>query len=435
MATIVQMPRLSDTMREGVVARWLKAVGQSVEAGEALAEIETDKAVMTFESFDEGVLLGLVLPEGEAVALGTPMAVLGDKGEDVSALIPELEAQVAAAIAAAGEGAADAASAPSAPEAPSTPTAPPPRPSTIAQALPASSPATEHAGPAPVDDEGVRLKVTPLARRLAAERGIDLGTVAGSGPHGRIILRDLEGLDATRRVRAPSSRPVPPAESVRVTQMRKTIAGRLVEAKQGAPHFYLTITADAAPLVALRRELNEVQDEARISYNDLIHRAVVLALLEHPEVNAGWEGATIRRYGSVHLGFAVAMPDGLITPVMASAERHDVVGLSRAARALARRARAGELQPEEYSGNSFCVSNLGMLGIEHFTAIINPPAACILAVGALRPQPVVREGAVVAGQVMSMTLSCDHRVVDGAMGAEFLKTVRRLLERPLALVL
>ena len=437
MPTVVALPRLTDTMREGTLAGWLKAVGDRVEPGDALAEVETDKAVMTFESFDEGVLLAILVQPGEAVPLDTPICVLGDAGEDVSELTAELQLQVSQAIAALA----------GAEPTPDTIAAAPPEPEPEQEqeqqqqaAPPAPAPVTPRA-PAPrppTDDDGRRIRVSPLARRLAAERGIDLRAVAGSGPHGRILRRDVVGLEPPRRILArPTAAPSPAVrddELVRVTQMRKTIARRLVEAKQTAPHYYLTITVDCDRLVALRSEFNELQDRQRISYNDLVMRACVVALLDHPEVNAAWEGAAMRRFGAVHLGFAVALDDGLITPVVRNAESLGLPELAAEVRDLAGRARAGTLQPEEYTGNSFCVSNLGMLGVDHFTAIINPPAACILAVGALRDEVVLRDGVVGTRKVMTMTLSCDHRVVDGATGASFLADLRAAIERPLNLL-
>jgi pyruvate dehydrogenase E2 component (dihydrolipoamide acetyltransferase) len=427
-------------MEEGTLAGWLMKVGDTVNAGDGLADIETDKAIQTFESFDDGVLLHTFVGEGDTVPLGTPICILGGADEDISALVKTLEAAVKTALA--GEVAeapapASAAPASAAPEATPTPTptqaAAPSEPASTTSAAPVSSGAFTNL----TDADGVRIKATPLARRIAEDRGVDLSTVAGSGPGGRIIKRDVENLDATRRVRAGAGAGIVTREDthVRVTQMRKTIAKRLVESKQGAPHFYLTMTVDAGRLVSLRSELNASQDRVKLSYNDLIMRACVVALQDHPEVNAGWEGKTIRQFGGVHLGFAVAIEHGLITPVVRDADQKGLLEMAEEIRSLAGRARAMELSSEEYSGNSFCVSNLGMFGIDQFTAIINPPAACILAVGALSQQPVVVDDALVTGHRMTVTLSCDHRVVDGAMGAAFLADLREVLESPLRLLL
>ncbi|TNF24944.1 MAG: 2-oxo acid dehydrogenase subunit E2, partial [Deltaproteobacteria bacterium] len=279
-----------------------------------------------------------------------------------------------------------------------------------------------------------RIKVSPLARRIAAERGVDLRTVAGSGPNGRIIKRDVADLEPTRRV-AGAPALVREDTVVRVSQMRKTIAKRLVESKQSAPHYYLTMTIDADRLVSLRAEINAAQDRVKVSYNDLVLRACVVALQDHPEVNVAWEGTTIRQFAGVHLGFAVALDEGLISPVVRDADTLSLVDLGLQVRALAERARAQKLESAEYTGASFTVSNLGMYGIDHFTAVINPPGACILAVGALTQQPVVKDGQLAVGHRMTVTLSCDHRAVDGARGAAFLADLKAVLEAPLGLLL
>ncbi|MGM0575919.1 MAG: dihydrolipoamide acetyltransferase family protein [Myxococcota bacterium] len=437
MPTVVEMPRLSDTMREGTVASWLKEEGDAVAAGDELAEIETDKAVQAFESFDEGVLLKILVPAGETVPLGAPIAVLGEEGEDVSELIPELEQRVKDALAQleAEEAAPEPAEEEEEPEEEPAEEAPEPEPEPTTgppEAPPARSPGPREV---PVDERGVRVKASPVARRIAEDKGIDLLTVRGSGPHGRILKRDVEDLEPTHAVRPGLAGPARQDEEVRVTQMRKTIAKRLVQAKQSAPHFYLTVTCRCDALVDLRREINDSQDAVKISYNDLIMRACVVTLLDHPEVNAGWEGKVIRRFGPVHLGFAVAMEEGLITPVIRNADGIGLLDMAVRTREMAERARDGALEESEYQGNSFCVSNLGMYGIEHFTAIINPPAACILAVGALRDEVVVEDGEVRPAKVMTLTMSCDHRVVDGAMGAAFMKDLKANIERPLNLLL
>lgn len=458
MAIIVDMPRLSDTMEEGTIAGWLKEVGQAVKAGDGLAEIETDKAVMVFESFDSGVLLALLLKAGDTVPLGTPMAILGKAGEDIAALKAEAEAKVKAALA--GPAAApakavavEAAAATEAPvespkappvEAPKAPVEAPKAPVEAAKAVTAGKGGLAQDLSAPHDEDGARIAASPLARRLALERGIDLGAVAGTGPRGRIVVSDLEGLAPKRKLSGRLAKATKREdEVVRVTQMRKTIAKRLVQSMQEAPHYYLTIDVDAGRLVALRQDLNAAleqraepgQKPQKVSFNDLVMRAVVVALGKHPSVNAGWEGATIRQFGGVHLGFAVALPEGLITPVVRDAQDLDLFALADATRVLAARARDGKLESHEYAGNSFCVSNLGMFGIDAFTAVINPPAACILAVGALVEAPLVKGGQVVAGHRLTLTLSSDHRAVDGAMGAAFMADLRKALEAPTSLLL
>lgn len=478
MAIIVDMPRLSDTMEEGTLAGWLKKVGDEVKAGDGIAEIETDKAVMVFESFDKGTLLAIVLDVGVTVPIGTPMAILGKAGEDVTALVAECKAKVAAAMGGAkGEAAKEeapkaepvAAATAEAPKA--EPVAAPKAEAPKAEAPKADAPddaAPEPEAPkvpakpakapvvgggpldkhgavrpdlsAPRDEDGARVSASPLARRLAGERGIELSAVLGTGPHGRIVLADLEGLKPSRRLSGRLGKRVKREdEVVRVTQMRKTIAKRLTASMQEAPHYYLTIEVDASRLVGFRADVNaalELKGEKlKVSYNDLVMRACVVALEKHPKVNVAWEGATIRQFGGVHIGFAVALSEGLITPVVKDAESLDIFELSAAVKELAGRARDNKLEGHEYAGNSFCVSNLGMFGIDHFTAVINPPAACILAVGALVEAPVVRNGLVVAGHRLTMTMSADHRAVDGATGAAFLQDLRKVLEAPTSLIL
>jgi len=458
MATIVTMPRLSDTMTEGTLAAWLMKIGDKVSAGDGLADMETDKAVMTFESFDEGVLLATLIESGDTVPLGAPIAVLGKEGEDVTAIVAEAKAKLAEL--AAGGTTEDAPAPeedaekpepkddaePPEPEKKAAPEAEPdkaekaPVPETKSAAVKADD--ASLAPPAGTDIDGRRIPASPLARRIAAERGVDLRAVAGTGPKGRIVVSDLEGLAPARTLIGSAGRGAPKPredEVVRVTQMRKTIAKRLVEAKNDAPHFYLNITVEADRLVAARTEINAyLKAEGHpftLSYNDFVQKAVVVALGKHPDVNAGWEGTTIRRFGAVHLGFAVALPEGLITPVIRDAGQKDMLAMAAETRSLAERARAQKLESADYSGNTFCVSNLGMFGIDHFTAIINPPAACILAIGALQQQPVVRDGALAVGHTMMMTLSCDHRVVDGALGAAFMKDLKAILEAPTALLI
>jgi pyruvate dehydrogenase E2 component (dihydrolipoamide acetyltransferase) len=428
MASVVEMPRLSDTMKEGTLARWVSKLGDSIEPGDEFAEVETDKAVMTFESFDEGVLLALLIEEGDTVPLGTPIAILGEEGEDISGILSDMQgkADAAKAVSEAGgpvEEKKEAAPEP-VPEPVAAPVAATPAPVATLDVAASSAPS------AGVGADGIRIKASPLARRIAADKGIDLATVAGSGPQGRIIKRDLEGLDATRRV-ARSARRAPKEDTVvRASQMRKAIASRLIEAKQGAPHFYLNMTINCDRLVDFRRQLNASQSDVKLSYNDLVMRACVVALLDHPEVNSAWEGNQIRQFGGVHIGFAVALPTGLITPVVRNAEGKGLIEMAQEVRSLAGRARDQQLQPDEYTGNSFCVSNLGMFGIERFTAIINPPAACILAVGALREEPVVVDGNIQVGHTMTVSLSCDHRAVDGATGAQFLADLKHVIENP-----
>ena len=421
MAEIVRMPKLSDTMTEGVVAEWHKNVGDQVESGEVLAEIETDKATMEFESFQDGVLLHIGVEKGATAAVDSILAILGEAGEDVSGL---LAAEAAAPAGAPVEEAPAPAPAPSpAPTpAPAAATAPAPAP----VAAPAPTPA-----PAPVKPAANgKIKASPLAARLAAERGIDLALVPGSGDGGRIIKRDIEAY-----VPAPAGGlgAVESSTDIPVTQMRKTIARRLAESKFTAPHFYLKLSVDMGAAVEARKAIN-AQEGVKVSFNDMVVKAVSLALKKHPAVNSAWMDNFIRQNDHVHIGVAVAVEDGLLVPVVRHADRKSLTEIGAEVKDYAGKAREKKLQPSDWEGNTFTISNLGMFGIEDFTAIINPPDACILAVGGISDVPVVKDGAVVPGKVMKLTLSCDHRVVDGATGAAFLQEVKSLLEHPVRML-
>lgn len=412
MAEIVRMPKLSDTMTEGVVARWHKKVGDPVKSGDLLAEIETDKATMEFESFQEGVLLYRGVEEGQAAPVDSILAILGQEGEDISALLAE---ETKAGVAQAS-GPAVQAESPAAEASDSGKEAPPALPS------------------ADTGDDG-RIKASPLARRLAREKGIDLSALRGTGEGGRIVRRDVEAYTPAPAPAGFVSVPTGPAyEDVPLSQMRKAIARRLSESKFTAPHFYLTTDVDVEALAAARERLN-ARFDVKISFNDLIIKAAAVALQRHPRVNASWLGDKIRYHRQVNIGVAVAIDDGLVVPVITNAPARSLSDIAATVRDFAARARDKKLQPHEMEGNTFTISNLGMFGIEQFTAIINPPDVCILAVGAVREEPVVRNGALVPGRRMRLTLSCDHRAVDGATGAAFLQTLRQLLEEPLGLLL
>ena len=422
MAEIVRMPKLSDTMTEGVVAEWHKNVGDQVESGEVLAEIETDKATMEFESFQDGVLLHIGVDKGATAAVDSILAILGEAGEDVSALLAAEAAAPAAAPAP------EPAPAPSpAPVVEAAP-APAPTPAPAPAVAPAVKPAAVVAAPAP--SANGRIKASPLAARLAAERGIDLGQVAGTGDGGRIIKRDIEGY-----VPAPAAGlgAVESSTDFPVTQMRKTIARRLAESKFTAPHFYLKLSVDMGAAVEARKAIN-AQEGVKVSFNDMVVKAVSLALKKHPAVNSAWMDTHIRQNDHVHIGVAVAVEDGLLVPVVRHADRKSLTEIGAEVKDYAGKAREKKLQPSDWEGNTFTISNLGMFGIEDFTAIINPPDACILAVGGISDVPVVKDGAVVPGKVMKLTLSCDHRVVDGATGAAFLQEVKSLLEHPVRML-
>ncbi len=417
MAEIIRMPKLSDTMTEGVVAAWHKNIGDAVESGELLAEIETDKATMEFESFNDGVLLHIGVPEGGSAPVDSVLAIVGEAGEDFQALL-DSEASAAPAPVAA-----EAAPAP-APVA----AAPAAAPVAVAPA-PVAAPV---AAPAPAPAVNGRVKASPLAKRLAEERGIPLGVVPGSGDAGRIVKRDIE---AFVPVAAPAAALAGQERytEVAVSQMRKTIARRLAESKFSAPHFYLSISIDMDAAMEARKQINALPD-TKVSFNDMVVKASALALKQHPAVNSSWLGDRIRYNEHVHIGVAVAVEDGLLVPVVRHTDTLPLTAIGAQVKEFAGKARDKKLQPSDWEGNTFTISNLGMFGIEEFTAIINPPDACILAVGGIQQVPVVKNGTVVPGNVMKVTLSCDHRVVDGATGAAFLNTLKTYLEHPVTML-
>ena len=421
MAIVINMPRLSDTMTEGVVAKWHVKVGDAITEGKLLAEIETDKATMDFEAFpgQEGTLLHIGVQEGQTSPVDTILAVIGAKGEDISALL-------------AGGGAAPAAApAPAAEAAPAAPAAPAAAP--VAE-VPVAAPA------APATD--ARVKASPLAKSMAADKGVDLSRVQGSGEGGRIVKRDIEsaasGASAAAPVAAPAaaavSYPSSGYQDTPISQMRKTIAKRLSESKFTAPHFYLTMSVDMDAAIEARQALNATGDH-KISFNDLVVKAVSKALKKHPAVNSAWLGDVIRTNYDVHVGVAVAVEDGLLVPVIRHADAKSLTQISAEVKDFAQRAKTKKLQPADWEGNTFTISNLGMFGIDQFTAIVNPPDSCILAVGGIQAVPVVKNGQVVPGNIMKLTLSCDHRVVDGATGSAFLNSVKAFLESPVTMML
>ena len=416
MAEIVRMPKLSDTMTEGVVAEWHKKVGDPVESGEVLAEIETDKATMEFESFQDGVLLHIGVDKGATAAVDSILAILGEAGEDVSSLLT--------AEAAAPAEAAVPAPKPAPAPAPAAPVPAPAAPAPVAVAAPAAAPAV------PLPSSKGKVKASPLAARLAAERSIDLGRVTGTGEGGRIVKRDIE---AYVPAAAGGLGAVESSTDTPVSQMRKTIARRLAESKFTAPHFYLKLSVEMDAAVEARKAIN-AQEGVKVSFNDMVVKAVSLALKKHPAVNSAWMDTYIRTNDHVHIGVAVAVEDGLLVPVVRHADRKSLTEIGAEVKDFAGKARDKKLQPSDWEGNTFTISNLGMFGIEDFTAIINPPDACILAVGGISDVPVVRDGAVVPGKIMKLTLSCDHRAVDGATGAAFLQEVKSLLEHPVRML-
>jgi pyruvate dehydrogenase E2 component (dihydrolipoamide acetyltransferase) len=412
MAEIVKMPKLSDTMTEGVVAKWHKKVGDPVKSGELLADIETDKATMEFESFQDGVLLHIGVQEGKAAPVDSILAVLGKAGEDISALLAA-ETTKAAPIIESTPTPAKEVAAPSA----AIPVVTSPSPFTKAETIQVSSATND------------RLKASPLAKLLAQEKGVDVNKIKGSGDGGRVIKRDIENYQGGSRSIVREER----YTEVSVSQMRKTIAKRLAESKFSAPHFYLTVSIDMEAAMQARTAINEVSP-VKISFNDLIIKASALSLKKHPAVNSAWLGDKIRYNEHTHIGVAVAVEDGLLVPVVRFADSKPLSEIAAEVKDLGKRAKEKKLQPADWQGNTFTISNLGMFGIEEFTAIINPPDACILAVGGISDVPVVKNGQVVPGHVMKLTLSCDHRVVDGASGASFLQTLKKYLENPVLLV-
>ncbi len=436
MATKVHMEALSPTMEEGQLVQWLKAEGDDIANGDILAEIETDKATMELVARGEGVLRKIFLAAGGTAEVGAVIGVIAGADEDISAI---------AGVSGGGETAA-----PSAP--PETPADAPPTPA--AQTLPApgapavsasavSAPTSAAAATPPATaTNGGRVKASPLARRLADEMGVDIARVPGSGPGGRVVKRDVEAAKASG-VAAPVAAPATWAgdgaeyEDVPTSQMRKAIAKRLVTSIGPVPTFYLTLDVDMGRVIEARKSINTMleKDGMRVSINDILLKAIAAALRQHPNCNAQWHDGFVRRFKAVHLGVAVAIEDGLITPVIKNAHAKGIAQISAEVRELAGRAREKKLMPDEYTGSTFTVSNLGMLGIHEFTAIINPPESGILAVGGLVETPVVVDGQVTVRPRMRVTMSCDHRVIDGAQGARFRQTLQGMLEEPTAILL
>jgi pyruvate dehydrogenase E2 component (dihydrolipoamide acetyltransferase) len=431
MATKVFMEALSPTMEEGRLVKWNVPAGATVKSGDILAEVETDKAVMELVARGDGVLRVQLLPEGSTAAVGTLVGVIAAESEDISALTAGAAAAAAPAAAPAPpvDAPAPAATAPVA----VSPAAPAPRAPTAPAARPAApAPRSEQA---PHAAESAGILMSPLARRLAQEGGLDVAAVRGTGPGGRIIKRDIETALAAP-VAAVAARSVSGAdfEDVPLTQMRKTIAKRLSESIGPIPTFYLTAELDLGRVMEMRAAMAAMGDGFKVSVNDVLMKAIATALAQHPECNAHWLGDKIRYYNRVHLGMAVATDDGLIVPVIFDADQKRMSEISAEAKALAKKARERKLTPAEYTGSTFSVSNLGMFGIDQFTAIINPPEAAILAIGSAEQKPVLVDGEEQWRTRVRVTMSCDHRVIDGAVGAKFLQTLRRLVENPLMLV-
>ena len=428
MAEKIEMPKLSDTMEEGVIAKWNVKEGDKVESGDVIAEVETDKATMEVEVFDAGTVLKIMVDEGDAVPLGGIMAIIGEEGEDISDLLDG-----------------DSGSADKKEESKETEEK---DDSDKKSDKKEDSEEKESFDPILGDlngkgkkapskgdgDKDGRIKASPLARNMAEEKGIDLASVEGSGPDGRVVKKDIEEYEPAKSPAAATSFETAESEDVKISQMRKTIARRLSESKFTNPHFYETIDIDMEAAMDARAKLNEVSD-VKISFNDIVVKASAAALRRHPDVNSSWLDNVIRKHGDVNVAVAVAIDEGLMTPVINHTDKKTLRQISSETRELAELARDRKLQPEQMEGSTFTISNLGMFGIEEFTAIINPPNACILAVGAIRDVPVVKNGDVVPGKRMKVTLSSDHRVVDGAKAAKFLNTLRQMLENPLSMLL
>jgi pyruvate dehydrogenase E2 component (dihydrolipoamide acetyltransferase) len=423
MATKVIMPKLSPTMEEGQISRWLKKEGDKVSMGEPLAEIDTDKATMEMQALGNGVLRKILIGEGQSAPLGQTIAVIGEPDEDIAAMLSEAPAQ------------------PQPQEQKKEEPAPQPAPE---QPQPQSQPQAKAAAaangrqPQATPTDSGRMIVSPLAARMAAEAGIDLRSLQGSGPGGRIIKRDIEAaISKPAPAPAPSYIQQAGASAYRdepASQIRQTIAKRLVTSLGPVPHFFLTTDIEMDRAAEMRKGINALDPELKISVNDIIIKVVAAALIQHPEVNASYQEKVVRYYEQADIGVAVAIEDGLITPVVRAANQKSLSQIAAEVRELAERARSKRLKPEEYTGATFSISNLGMFGIDEFTAVINPPEGAILAVGAMTAKPVVRENEIVIRQMMRVTMSCDHRVIDGATGARFLQTFKKILENPLYLV-
>lgn len=425
MAEVIRMPRMSDTMTEGTFVEWHKKVGDKVKNGDVLAEVETDKATMDLESYNAGTLLYIGVEKGKSAKVNQVIAIIGKEGEDYKAL---LQKETAKQEENAGS------------EEPDHKEKKDSKTEEAAQTKNEEKNKEEKTAQKEETESEDRVKASPLAKKIASEKGIPLESLRGSGDNGRIIRRDVENYAPETAADKISLSDIPQFtgkesyEDIPVSQMRKTIANRLVQSKFSAPHFYLTISVDMDNAIAARKSMN-AQSELKISFNDIIVKACALALRRHPMVNASWMGDTIRVNHHIHIGVAVAVSEGLLVPVIRFADNKSLLQIAAETSSLAEKARNRKLQPADWEGNTFTISNLGMMDIDAFTAIINPPDACILAVGKISEVPVVKNGAVTVGNIMQMTMSCDHRVVDGAVGSRFLQTLKSYLEDPVRMLL
>jgi pyruvate dehydrogenase E2 component (dihydrolipoamide acetyltransferase) len=409
MATKITMPKLSDTMKEGVLVKWHKKEGDVIASGDVIAEAESDKATMELEAFDSGILKKILVPEGGRVAVNAPLAIIAEKDEDISKLLKEIQQEQVRPIAEVFKQEAV------------------PIPITAAP-VSDQTPAAEI-----LTSNNVRIKASPLARNVAREKGLDLRKITGSGTGGRIVKRDIEAIP----VRLQPVEVFQPAagREIPLSTMREAIATAMTASKSTVPHFYLTLEINMDKAVEFRTALNQAQTEIKVSYNDMILKAVAIALTRHPRVNGSFAGNKIILNDRVDIGVAVALEDGLITPVVRNCEKKSLGQIAREAKELAERAKGRKLKPDEYTNGTFNLSNLGMYEIEEFSAIITPPQAAVLAVGAILQKPVVRDGQIAVGSRMKVTLSCDHRIIDGSTGAMFLQELKKILERPEVLAL
>ncbi|MEK6481254.1 pyruvate dehydrogenase complex dihydrolipoamide acetyltransferase [Catalinimonas sp. 4WD22] len=438
-ATVVTMPKMSDTMTEGVIASWLKKVGDKVESGDILAEVETDKATMELESYEDGTLLYVGVEEGGSVEIDGVIAVIGEEGADYEKLLKARKSKKKGGEEPKSEAESSASNGQDKSEAEE-------------KNAPAYTPTHAEESSASTSDSG-RVKASPLARKMAADKGFDISKIAGSGENGRIVKKDIESYKpsaapaadqpaAAQKDTAKQAAPVKLPEivgeeryeEVNVSQMRKTIARRLAESKFTAPHFYLTMEINMEKAIAARKSMNEIA-QVKISFNDIVVKAVAAALRQHPKVNVSWRGDKMRFNQHINIGIAVAVDEGLLVPVVRFADNKTISHISAEVKDLANKAKNKQLQPKDWEGSTFTISNLGMFGIEEFTAIVNPPDACIMAVGGIKETPVVKDGQIVPGNVMKVTLSCDHRAVDGAIGAAFLQTFKSYMEDPIRILI
>ena len=424
MAEIIRMPKMSDTMEEGVIASWLKKVGDEIKSGDILAEVETDKATMELESYDDGTLLHIGVKDGDSVPVDGVIAIIGEKGEDVNEILKDVDS--------------DSSEVEEIKEIKEEST-----PMEKVEEIKDDNKEIVITEPTKIVSElkDERVKASPLAKKLANEKGIDISNISGSGDGGRIIRKDIENYkdvstssnEPVKEITLPKIHSEESFEEVPVTQMRKTISKRLAESKFSAPHFYLTMEVDMENCIEGRKKINESSD-IKISFNDIILKACAVALRKHPMVNSSFLTDKIRINHHVHIGVAVAVDEGLLVPVVRFADNKSLSHISAEVKSLAKRAKEKQLQPSDWEGNTFTISNLGMFGISEFTAIINPNDSCILAVGGIKNTPVVKKGEVVPGNIMKLTLSCDHRLVDGATGAAFLQTLKELIEDPIKIL-